>query len=176
VWYLMGHLKPGVTVNQAQADLTVIANQLAKIYPKSYPPRFVVKIVSATDMVVGNFRTTLTLTLGAVALLLLISCANLANLMLARATTREKEFAVRSALGASRWRLIRQLLVESLILSVCGGAIGVGLAALGLNSIVALIPPITIPAETEISLNLPVLAFAVTVAMLTPMLFGLVPA
>jgi putative ABC transport system permease protein len=176
VWYLMGHLKHGVSVAQAQADLTVIANRLAKIYPKSYPPRFVVKIVSATDMVVGNFRTTLTLTLGAVALLLLISCANLANLMLARATTREKEFAVRSALGASRWRLIRQLLVESLILSVCGGAIGVGLAALGLNSIVALIPPITIPAETEISLNLPVLAFALGVAMLTPMLFGLVPA
>src|SRR5580693_5629406 len=165
VWYLIGHLKPGVSVAQAQADITVIANQLAKIYPKSYPPRFVVKIVSATDMVVGNFRTTLTLTLGAVALLLLISCANLANLMLARATTREKEFAVRAALGASRWRLIRQLLVESLILSVVGGAIGVGLAALGLNSIVALIPPVTIPAETEISLNLPVLAFALVPAL-----------
>ena len=96
--------------------------------------------------------------------------------MLARATTREKEFAVRAALGASRWRLIRQLLVESLILSIAGGAIGVGLAALGLNSIVALIPPITIPAETEISLNVPVLAFALAVAMLTPMIFGLVPA
>jgi putative ABC transport system permease protein len=176
VWYLMGHLRPGVSVEQAQADLTVIANQLAKIYPKSYPPHFLVKIVSATDMVVGNFKTTLYLTLGAVALLLLISCANLANLLLARATAREKEFAVRAALGASRWRLIRQLMAESLILSVCGGALGVGLAAVGLNSIVALIPPITIPAETEITLNMPVLLFAVTVAMLTPMIFGLVPA
>jgi predicted permease len=103
VWYLIGHLKPGVSVQQAQADFTVVANQLAKIYPKSYPEHFVVKIVSATDMVVGNFRMTLYLTLGAVALLLLISCANLANLLLAGATTREKEFAVRAALGASRW-------------------------------------------------------------------------
>jgi putative ABC transport system permease protein len=176
VWYLMGHLKPGVSVQQAQADLTVVANQLAKIYPKSYPPHFVVKVVSATDMVVGNFRATLYLTLGAVALLLVISCANLANLLLARATTREKEFAVRAALGASRSRLIRQLMVESLILSVCGGALGVALAAVGLNSIVSLIPPITIPAEAEICLNWPVLFFALGVAMLTPMIFGLVPA
>jgi len=176
VWYLIGHLKPGVSVQQAQADFTVVANQLAKIYPKSYPEHFVVKIVSATDMVVGNFRMTLYLTLGAVALLLLISCANLANLLLARATTREKEFAVRAALGASRWRLIRQLMVESLILSICGGALGVALAAVGLNSMVSLIPPVTIPAETEISLNRPVLFFALGIAMVTPMIFGLVPA
>jgi putative ABC transport system permease protein len=176
VWYLMGHLKPGVTVQQAQADFTVLADQLAKIYPKSYPEHFAVKLVSATDMVVGNFRATLYLTLGAVALLLLISCANLANLLLARATTREKEFAVRAALGASRWRLTRQLMVESLILSICGGVLGVALAAVGLHSIVALMPPVIIPAETEISLNLPVLLFALLVAMLTPMIFGLVPA
>jgi putative ABC transport system permease protein len=176
VWYLMGHLKQGVSVQQAQADLTVVANQLAKIYPRSYPPHFVVKIVSVTDMVVGNFRATLYLTLGAVALLLVISCGNLANLLLARATTREKELAVRAALGASRGRLIRQLMVESLILSVCGGAFGVALAAVGLHSIVSLIPAVTIPAETEISLNWPVLFFALGVAMLTPMVFGLVPA
>ncbi len=155
VWYLMGHLKPGVSVEQAQADLTVVANQLAKVYPKSYPEHFVVKMVSATDMVVGHFRATLYVTLGAVALLLLISCANLANLLLARATTREKEFAIRAALGAGRWRLVRQLMVESLILSACGGALGIALAAVGLNSIVALMPQITIPAETEIRLNLP---------------------
>lgn len=176
VWYLMGHLKPGATIGQAQADFTVLANQLAKIYPRSYPEHFVVKIVSATDMVVGNFRATLYLTLGAVALLLLISCANLANLLLARVTTREKEFAVRSALGASRWRLIRQLMVESMILSICGGLFGIALAAVGLHSIVALMPPVIIPAETEISLNLPVLVFAVGVSVLTPMIFGLLPA
>jgi len=176
VWYLMGHLKLGVSVQQAHADLTVVANQLAKVYPKSYPEHFVVKIVSATDMVVGHFRATLYLTLGAVALLLLISCANLANLLLARATTREKEFAIRAALGAGRWRLIRQLMVESLILSFCGGVLGIALAAVGLNSIVAMMPQVTIPAETEISLNLPVLAFALAVAMLTPLIFGLIPA
>jgi putative ABC transport system permease protein len=176
VWYLLGHLKPGVSVQQAQADLTVVANQLAQVYPKSYPEHFVVKIVSATDMVVGHFRATLYLTLGAVALLLLISCANLANLLLARATTREKEFAIRAALGAGRGRLVRQLMVESLILSICGGALGIALAAVRLNSIVSLMPQITIPAETEIRLNLPVLALAVCVAMLTPMIFGLVPA
>jgi putative ABC transport system permease protein len=176
VWYLMGHLKPGVSERQAQADLTVVANQLAQVYPKSYPERFVVKIVSATDMVVGHFRATLYLTLGAVALLLMISCANLANLLLARATTREKEFAVRAALGASRWRLIRQLMVESMILSICGGALGIALAAVGLNSIVSLMPPIIIPAESEIRLNVPVLLFALCVAMLTPMIFGFVPA
>ena len=148
-WYLMGHLKPGISVEQAQADLTVVANQLAKVYPKSYPEHFVVKVVSATDMVVGHFRATLYLTLGAVALLLLISCANLANLLLARATTREKEFAIRTALGAGRWRLVRQLMVESLILSLCGGVLGIALAAVGLNSIVAMMPQVTIPAETE---------------------------
>jgi putative ABC transport system permease protein len=176
VWYLMGHLKPGVSVQQAQADLTVIAHQLAKVYPKSYPEHFVVKIVSATDMVVGHFRGTLYVTLGAVALLLLISCANLANLLLARATTREKEFAIRAALGAGRGRLIRQLMVESLMLSTCGGVLGIVLAAVGLNSIVSLMPQITIPAETEIRLNLPVLMFAAGVSILTPMIFGLVPA
>jgi putative ABC transport system permease protein len=176
VWYLMGHLKRGVSVQQAQADLTLVTNQLAKVYPKSYPEHFVVKMVSATDMVVGHFGETLYLTLGAVALLLLISCANLANLLLTRATTREKEFAIRAALGAGRRRLVQQLMIESLILSTCGGVLGIGLAAVGLNSIVSLIPPITIPAETEICLNWPVLGFAVGVSMLTPMIFGLVPA
>jgi putative ABC transport system permease protein len=176
VWYLIGHLKRSVAIPQAEADFTVVANQLARVYPKSYPEHFTVKLFSITEMVVGRFRATLYLTLAAVALLLLIACANVANLLLARATSREREFALRAALGAGRWRLVRQLLVESLLLAACGGALGVVLAAAGLRSLVSLVPPETIAAETQITLNMPVLLFAVAVAVLTPLLFGLFPA
>jgi putative ABC transport system permease protein len=176
VWYLVGHLKPGVSIRQAQADLVVVANQLAKVYPRSYPPHFTVELRSFTDMVVGHFRTTLYLTSAAVALLLLIGCANVANLLLARATTREKEFAIRSALGARRWRLVRQLLVESLLLGIAGAVLGVALASVGLTSLVSLLPQETIATESVIRLNSPVLLFAVLIAFLTPVLFGLVPA
>jgi len=176
VWYLVGHLRPGVSTQQAQADLTVVANQLAKIYPKDYPQHFVVKIVSLTDMVVGQFRTTLYLMLAAVALLLLIGCFNVANLMLARATTREKEFAVRAALGASRWSMVRQLLVESLILGLISGALGVALAWSGLQTLVSLVPPDVIPSETVIQLNGLALLFALAIGVTTALLLGLVPA
>jgi putative ABC transport system permease protein len=176
VWYLVGHLKPGLTERQAQADLSVIANQLAKVYPKSYPQHFRIELRSITDMVVGRFRATLYLTSAAVALLLLIACANVANLMLARATTREKEFAVRAALGAGRGTLVRQMLVESLLLAIAGAALGIALASAGLTSMVSLMPQETIPAETVIRLNAPVLLFASLTTLLTPILFGLVPA
>ncbi len=176
VWYLMGRLKPGVTEKQTQADLTVVANQLAKIYPKSYPDRFVVKIVSATDMVVGPFRATLFLMMAAVLILLLIGCSNVANLLLARATTREREFAMRAALGASRLSMIRQQLIESLLLALAGGALGILLAWSGLRTLVSLVPAEVIPAETVIQLNVPALIFAVAVAVATALLFGLVPA
>jgi len=176
VWYLVGHLKPGVTRVQAQADLTVVANQISKIYPNDYPARFVVKIVSLTDMVVGQFRTALYLMLAAVVLLLLIGCFNVANLMLARATTREKEFAVRAALGASPWSMVRQLLVESMILAFVGGSLGVALAWSALGTLVSLVPPDVIPSETVIRLNNPVLFFALGLAVTTSLLFGLIPA
>jgi putative ABC transport system permease protein len=175
-WFLMGHLKPGVSIPQAVADFTVIANRLAKVYPKEYPKHFTVEIASLTDLVVGRFRTTLYIVLAAVGLLLLIGCGNVANLLLARATTREKEFAVRSAIGASRGRLIRQLLVESLILA-CGGAVlGTLLAWGGLKFIVALMPQDIIPAEAVVRLNAAVLLFTLAVAVLTAIVFGLVPA
>src|SRR5438552_1597043 len=175
-WWMLGHLKQGVTVKEAEADFTVIAKRLATIYPTEYPKHFTVQLDSLTNMVVGRFKTTLFIVLAAVGLLLLIGCGNVANLLLARATTREKEFAIRSALGANRWRLIRQLLVESLILATGGAAVGTLLAWGGLKSLVALMPQNIIPAEAVIRLNTPVLAFTLGVAMLTALVFGLVPA
>lgn len=175
-WFLMGHLKPGVSTKQAAADFTVIANRLAVTYPHEYPKHFTVEIVSLTDLVVGRFRTTLYIVLAAVGLLLLIGCGNVANLLLARATTREKEFAVRSAIGASRGRLISQLLVESLILALGGAILGTLLAWGGLKFIVALTPEDIIPAEADVRLNLAVLAFTLVVTVMTALVFGLVPA
>ena len=175
-WFLLGHLKPGVSMKEAQSDLTVVAQRLATVYPKDYPKHFSVQIESLTNLVVGRFRTTLFIVLAAVGLLLLIGCGNVANLLLARATTREKEFAIRSALGANRWRLIRQLLVESLILAMGGAAVGTLLAWGGLKFLVALMPQQIIPAEAVIRLNTPVLVFTLCVAVLTALVFGLVPA
>jgi putative ABC transport system permease protein len=175
-WFLLGHLKPGVSMKEAEADFTVVANRLAKVYPKDYPKHFSVHLESLTNLVVGQFKTTLFIVLAAVGLLLLIGCGNVANLLLARATTREKEFAIRAALGASRRRLIRQLLVESMILALGGAAIGTLLAWGGLKSLVALMPQRIIPAEAVIRLNTPVLLFTLGVAALTAVVFGLVPA
>ena len=175
-WFLLGHLKPGATIRQAVADLTVVAQRLSKVYPKDYPKHFTVLVVSLTDLVVGQFKTTLFIVLTAVGLLLLIGCGNVANLLLARATTREKEFAIRAALGAGRWRLVRQLLVESMILALGGAAFGALLAWGGLKSLIAIIPQNIIPAEATIRLNATVLIFTLVVSVLTALVFGLVPA
>jgi putative ABC transport system permease protein len=175
-WFMLGRLKPGVTTAQATADLTVIANRLAKIKPHDYPAHFQVLIKHIGDSVVGRFESTLYTVLAAVGLLLLIGCANVANLMLARATAREKEFALRAAFGAGRARLVRLLLVESLVLGIGGGALGVLIAWGGLKVIVATMPTNLIPAESVIGLNVPVLVFTLVLAVLTPLIFGLAPA
>jgi putative ABC transport system permease protein len=175
-WFFLGHLKPGVSIRQAESDLTVVAKNLSTVYPKDYPKKFSVHIETLTDLVVGRFRTTLYIVLAAVGLLLLIGCGNVANLLLARATTREKEFAIRAALGAGRWRIIRQLLVESFLLAVSGAILGALLAWGGLKGLVALMPQQIIPSEALIRLNLPVLAFTLCVAVLTAIIFGLAPA
>jgi putative ABC transport system permease protein len=175
-WFLMGHLKPGVSIREAESDFDVLAHRLASKYPKDYPKRFSVEIHSLSDLVVGQFRTTLYIVLAAVGLLLLIGCGNVANLLLARATGREKEFAIRAVLGAGRIRLIRQLLVESLILAIGGAVLGAFIAWGGLKSLVAAMPKEIIPAEAVIRMNGPVLAFALCVAVLTALIFGLVPA
>jgi len=175
-WFLLGHLKPGVTIREAQADFDVIAHRLSSKYPKDYPKHFTVEVNSLTDLVVGQFRMTLYIVLAAVGLLLLIGCGNVANLLLARATGREKEFAIRAVLGAGRLRLIRQLLVESLILALGGAFLGALIAWGGLKGLVAAIPAQIIPAEAVIRLNAPVLAFTLCVAVMTALIFGLVPA
>ena len=175
-WFLLGHLKPGVTTREAQADFDVIAHRLSSKYPKDYPKHFTVEVNSLTDLVVGQFRMTLYIVLAAVGLLLLIGCGNVANLLLARATGREKEFAIRAVLGAGRLRLIRQLLVESLILALGGAFLGALIAWGGLKGLVAAIPAQIIPAEAVIRLNAPVLAFTLCVAVMTALIFGLVPA
>ena len=165
-----------MTLRQAQAEIEVIARRLAKEYPDNYPKNFSVQIVSWVDTLVGQFRKTLYTIAAAVLLLLLIACGNVANMLLARATAREKEMAIRSSLGASRSRLIGQLLSESLLLALGGAALGCVFSYAGIKGLVALIPEGFIPREAEIRLNLPVLLFALAVAIVTAVLFGLAPA
>lgn len=175
-WFLLGHLKPGDSPRQAQADFSVIARHLATVYPLEYPKHFTVEVESLADLVVGRFRVTLFIVLAAVGLLLLIGCGNVANLLLARATTRDREFAIRAALGATRWRIVRQLLIESLVLALGGAALGALLAWAGLKSLIAIIPQEIIPAEASIRLNAAVLLFTLAVSVLTALVFGLLPA
>jgi putative ABC transport system permease protein len=178
-WFMLGLLKRGVSTQQAAAELAVIARRLAKSYPQIYPTHFSVQVRTRLDSVLSRyapFEATLYTVLAAVGLLLLIACSNVANLMLARATTREREFALRAALGAGRARLLRLLLVESLVLSMAGAMLGILVASGGLKLLVAAMPPNLIPAQSVIELNVPVLAFTLCVAALTALMFGLVPA
>lgn len=175
-WFLLGRLRPGVSSQQAEADLTVIARRLAKSHPQDYPPKFTVQVRKLTDSFMGRFEATLHTALAAVGLLLLIACSNVANLMLARATTREKEFAVRAILGAGRKRLVRLLMVESLVLAMAGAMLGILVAWGGLKSLVAVMPQNLIPNEAVIELNAQVLTFTLCVAVLTTLIFGLAPA
>ncbi len=175
-WNFQAKLKPGVTAQQAQAEIDVIARRLAKVYPDNYPKNFAVRIVSWVDTLVGQFKTTLYTVAAAVALLLLIACGNVANMLLARATAREKEMAIRSSLGASRSRLVGQLLAESLLLAAGGAAVGCLFSFAGIKGLAALIPEGLIPREAQIRLNVPVLLFSLAVAAVTALLFGLAPA
>ncbi|HME07559.1 MAG TPA: ABC transporter permease [Bryobacteraceae bacterium] len=175
-FFLLGHLKPGLTPASAQPDVEILARHLAEVYPKAYPKKFTVHLQTLSDNVVGKFRETLYTLLAAVGLLLLIACANVANLLLAKATAREKEFAIRSSLGAGRWQVIRQLLVESILLGLCGAAVGCLFAWGGLKALLAVLPQFTFPDEADISLNLRVLAATAFIAVLTSLIFGMAPA
>jgi putative ABC transport system permease protein len=175
-FFLQGRPKPGVTMRDVANDFEIVSRRLAKTYPDRYPEKFNIHVENLTDMVVGRFRNTLLTLLAAVGLLLFIGCTNVANMLLARATSREKEIAIRSALGASRWRIARQMLVESALLTSGGLLLGCLLAYAGVKALVLMIPEDTIPSEAVINLNWRVLLFSLGVAALTTFLAGLVPA
>ncbi|HEY4948860.1 MAG TPA: ABC transporter permease [Candidatus Acidoferrales bacterium] len=169
---VIARLAPGVTLPQAQSELNSIGHHLAQEYPESNAGRTFIAEPLRAD--VGDIGPTLWLLLGAVGLVLLIACANVANLLLARAASREREFAMRVALGANHSRLVRQCLTESVILGLCGGALGISLAALAMGPFVSLWPG-SLPRAQEIHLDWRVLAFALAISLLTGLLFGLAP-
>lgn len=176
-YYVGVRLKPGVTHAQADAALDPLIQQFAKETPGHFPKdKLKLHVVGLNEDFVKQLGGTLYLLFGAVALLLVIGCGNVSILLLARATSREHEFAVRAAIGASRRRIVRQLLVESLLLSVTGAALGVLLAYKSLDAIVANLPAYSFPHEAAIHINLPVLSFSIVVALATGILFGLWPA
>jgi putative ABC transport system permease protein len=176
IWAL-ARLKKGVSLQAAAADLDGILHRLAQTNPgELYPKQFKVVTRTLLDFVVGDFKSTLYALLAAVFLLLLIACSNVGNLLLARATIREREIAVRTSLGASRGRLIRQLLVESFVLALAACFAGCLFAYFGIRGLVAIIPRGPIPEETVIGLNPVVLLFALAIAVLTTVICGLAPA
>jgi len=170
---VIARLNPAVTLPQAQSDVELVQQRLNRQYPENRPRG--VKIESEAEDITGNMRPMLMVLLGAVAFVLLIACANVASLLLARATVRHKEFTVRFALGAGRATIIRQLLVESTLLAVLGGALGLFIAYWATNALVSMTPD-GLARASEIHLDLHVLAFTFFVALATGLLFGLAPA
>jgi putative ABC transport system permease protein len=171
---VLGRLKLGVSIEQAQAEMTGISKRLEEQYPR-VQKGWSSLVVSLNEATVGNVRATLLVLFGAVGFLLLIACANVANLLLARAATRQREIAIRTSLGAGRWRIARQLLTESVLLSGMGSALGLLLAEWGVRALRTL-PPSNLPRAAEIHLDLTVMGFTAVLAVATGILFGLVPA
>jgi len=169
----VARLKSGVTIQQAQVELDGIAKQLEREY-SDYNKGWGVNLVPMHEQIVGDIRPVLLVLLAAVAFVLLIACANVANLLLARTASRQKELALRAALGASRPRLVRQMLTESVLLAIMGGALGVLLAYWGIRALIALAPD-NIPRLNEITIDPRVLLFTFGISLLTGLVFGLVP-
>jgi putative ABC transport system permease protein len=173
-WQAVARLKPGVSITQADEQMNRVAAALDEQHPK-FSPGTRVRILTLHDHLVGRVRAWMLMLLGAVALVLLIACANVANLMLARGTVRIREMGIRAALGASRWRLVRALLIEGVVLSLCGAVLGVLLAYFGVQAIRAWLPA-GLPRVADIGLDFRVLGAATAAALLTGLFFGIVPA
>jgi predicted permease len=176
VW-IGARLRPGVTLGQAPADVNLIFQRLASPHPRDYPlGGFTIKVERLDDWMLGSFRENLLLLVAAVGLLLLIACANAANLQLARGNARETEIVVRASLGATRGRIIRHLLTESVTLALAGGALGILMAYFGVHLIVSIMPPYGIPPEAVLGVNGPALFFALVLSVAVGSLSGLAPA
>ncbi len=176
-WILvMGRLKPGVTIAQAQADMNGVTARIAQAYPKSNKGwgSFVEPLQN--DFMPKERILTLWLLFGAVGFVLLIACVNVANLLLAKSMTRQKEMAVRGSLGATPRTIFAQLLTESLLLAIAGGALGIGVGYAMLRGLIAAVPPDVLPSEADFSLNIPILLFTVLATTLAGLLFGCAPA
>ena len=176
-WFgAMALLKPGVSLERGQAEMRAIGARIAHDYPDSNKG-WSVAVDPMADTIVGKqLRKQLYVLLAAVGMVLLIGCANLANLTLARSTAREREVAIRVSVGAGRWRLMRQFLTENVLLAVIGGALGVALGYLLMAGLKAAVPPFSLPAEADVRLDARVLFFAAALSVLTGLIFGLAPA
>jgi putative ABC transport system permease protein len=171
---VIGRLKPGANIHQAQADMATIASRLEQQYPASNTGHGI-RLLPLHEQVAGEFKSSLFLMLAAVAFVLLIACANVAHMLLARASARQREFAIRSSLGSSRLQLVRQILTESLLLSFTGGVLGLLIAFWGIDLLVAL-SPLDLPRVNEVTIDGRVLGFTLAVSVLTGLAFGLIPA